>query len=101
MIYQVIHELEVQHRIRELEREAEQRARVSQSSYEDFAQRKIRQLQQFAGAIVLFTIALAAGSTAMVLDEVGSWVYWVLAVWAVILVSRAIKLFAPMTEAKA
>ena len=97
MMYQTIHAEEYKHRIRDLHREAERRA-IATGSYQDVADagvRYIKQLQHFVGAIVLFMIALAVGATALVLDEVGGWVYLVLAIWAIILISRAVKLLAP------
>ncbi len=97
MNYQAIHAEEYKHHIRDLHREAERRA-IATGSYQDVADagvRYIQQLQRFVGAIVMFMIALAFSATALVLDEVGGWVYWVLAIWAIVLVSRAIKLFAP------
>ena len=102
MIYQAIHAEEYKHHIRDLHRAAERRA-IATGSYQDVADaglRYIRQLQHFVGAIVLFMIALAFGATALVLEQVGDWVYLVLAIWAIILVSRAIKLFAPEFRAQ-
>ena len=101
-MYQAMHAEAYKHRIRDLHREAERRA-IAEGSYKDEADaglRYIRQLQHFVGAIVLFMIALAFGATALVLEEVGDWVYLVLAIWAIILVSRAIKLFAPEFRAQ-
>jgi hypothetical protein len=102
MNYQAIHAEEYKHHIRDLHREAERRA-IATGSYQDVADaglRYIKQLHHFVGAIVLFMIALAFGATALVLEEVGDWVYPVLAIWAIILVSRAIKLLAPEFRAQ-
>jgi hypothetical protein len=97
MMYQAIYEDEIKHHIRDLHREAEGRSvrSIARQAEADAGVRYLQQLQRFVGAIVLFLFALAAGTTATILDQTGQWVYWVLAIWAIVLVSRAIKLFAP------
>ena len=100
MTYQTLLELEMQYKLTDLRRDGMRRYDTTFAATEqDFARQKIRQIQTFAGVIVLFLIALGAGSAAVVLNEVGDWVPAILAVWAVALVVRASHLLAPELRA--
>ena len=96
MTYQALLELEMQYKLNNLRRDGMRPYNPAITATEqDFARGKIRQIQTFAGVIVLFLIALAAGSAAVVLDQVGIWMPAVLVVWAVALIVRASHLLAP------
>jgi fatty acid desaturase len=95
MTYQTLHELELKYKLDSLHRDAERRSQASLATEQDFARDRIRQIQLFAGVLVLFMLALAASSVAIVLHEIGPWVFGALAIWAASLVVRATTILAP------
>ena len=69
MTNQTLHELELKYKLDNQHREAERRSRTVLATEQDFARHRIRQIQAFAGVLVLFMIALAATS-ALVPDKI-------------------------------
>jgi len=90
-MYEALHELQARQRIIEMQDKAATDAAVRAAR----ARGQIRQIRLLSAGFTMFAFALAAGSTALVLNEAGHWVYWVLAIWAMVLISRSIKLLAP------